>query len=221
MSPALPAAAGEGESPVTASHVSETASTVLATDATPTEAATPARQTPLPAQLARSATPPAGRPEAMVAVKPARPSTSRRLVLVGLTGLVIMALASGIVWLTAHQASPRGGSPAVTTGSITESPAHQASPTGGIHAAPVGSITEFPIPTANSQPAGIAAGPGGNLWFTEEAGKIGRISPSGTITEFPVPTPNSQLQEIAAGPGGNLWFTEFGGNQIGRITSGK
>ena len=30
-----------------------------------------------------------------------------------------------------------------------------------------GVITEFPIPTASSGPYGIAAGPDGNLWFTE------------------------------------------------------
>ena len=29
------------------------------------------------------------------------------------------------------------------------------------------SITEFPVPTANSEPYGITAGPDGNLWFTE------------------------------------------------------
>jgi streptogramin lyase len=41
------------------------------------------------------------------------------------------------------------------------------------------SITEFPIPTAGSQPAGIAAGPDGNLWFAEQLGnKIGRITPA-------------------------------------------
>jgi hypothetical protein len=39
-------------------------------------------------------------------------------------------------------------------------------------------ITEFPIPTGNSGPAGIAAGPDGSLWFTEYYGnKIGRIAP--------------------------------------------
>lgn len=44
-----------------------------------------------------------------------------------------------------------------------------------------GAITEFPIPTANSIPKGITAGPDGNLWFTEDsADKIGRITPSGT-----------------------------------------
>jgi virginiamycin B lyase len=37
-----------------------------------------------------------------------------------------------------------------------------------------GAIAEFPIPTANSVPSGIAIGPDGNLWFTEEnKSKIG------------------------------------------------
>src|SRR5262249_218501 len=39
-------------------------------------------------------------------------------------------------------------------------------------------ITEYPTPTPNSFPAGIAAGPDGNLWFTEYgANQIGVISP--------------------------------------------
>jgi streptogramin lyase len=38
-------------------------------------------------------------------------------------------------------------------------------------------VTEFPLPTANSIPAGITAGPDGNLWFTEFNGnQIGRIT---------------------------------------------
>jgi hypothetical protein len=37
-------------------------------------------------------------------------------------------------------------------------------------------ITEYSIPTANSHPYGITAGPDGNLWFTESNGnQIGRI----------------------------------------------
>jgi virginiamycin B lyase len=41
---------------------------------------------------------------------------------------------------------------------------------------PTGTITELPIPTANSGPAGIAAGADGNLWFTEASGdKIGLV----------------------------------------------
>ena len=67
--------------------------------------------------------------------------------------------------------------------------------------------------------ARIAAGPDGNLWFTEFSGnRIGRITPSGAITEFPIPTGTSTPLEITAGDDGNLWFTEGEGNNIGRIT---
>ena len=84
---------------------------------------------------------------------------------------------------------------------------------------PAGRITEYPVPTVASRPDGIAAGPDGNLWFTEAGGnKIGRITPTGSITEYPVPTANSYPYGIAAGPDGNLWFTEWFGNKIGRIT---
>ncbi len=39
---------------------------------------------------------------------------------------------------------------------------------------PSGTITEFPVPNLLSE---IAAGPDGNLWFTEDSGnKIGRIT---------------------------------------------
>ncbi len=85
-----------------------------------------------------------------------------------------------------------------------------------------GVVTEFPIPTADSAPNGIAAGPDGNLWFTEHAAnQIGRITTAGVITEFSIPTVNSVPGGIAAGPDGNLWFTEYVGNQIGRITDGR
>jgi len=85
--------------------------------------------------------------------------------------------------------------------------------------APLGTFTEFSLTTNPGAPLGIAAGPDGNLWFTEQIGdKIGRITPSGTITEFPVPTPGSQPGGIAAGPDGNMWFTELQGAAIGRIT---
>ena len=83
-------------------------------------------------------------------------------------------------------------------------------------------ITEFPLPTAGN-PALIAAGPDGNLWFTELNGnKVGRITPAGVVTEFPVPTADCTPNGIASGPDGNLWFTEMNyltGNKIGRITT--
>ena len=78
--------------------------------------------------------------------------------------------------------------------------------------ATVGEITEFAIPTPGSQPTGIAAGPDGNLWFTQD-GAIGRITPNGMVTEYPVNSPT----DVAAGPDGNLWFTNIHGT-IGRIT---
>ena len=79
-------------------------------------------------------------------------------------------------------------------------------------------IAEFPVPTSHGGPAGIAAGPDGNLWFTElEGNQLGRITPSGTITEFAIPTSHSGPVGIAAGPDGNLWFTETYGNKIGRL----
>ncbi len=81
----------------------------------------------------------------------------------------------------------------------------------------MGTIEEFPTPTAFSLPAGITAGPDGNLWFAEALGNnIGRITPHGKITEFPAPAP----QFITVGPDGNLWFTALDGNNtIDRITT--
>ena len=58
-----------------------------------------------------------------------------------------------------------------------------------------GLIAEFPLPTAGIVPAGITAGPDGNLWFTASTAvgnisKLGRITPAGQITEF-LPTPTA------------------------------
>jgi virginiamycin B lyase len=81
-------------------------------------------------------------------------------------------------------------------------------------------VTEFRSGIGtNSSPAGIAAGPDGNLWFTEQAGdRIGRITPHGVVTEFSAGiTPFSSLSGITLGPDNNLWFTE-GAGRIGRIT---
>ena len=79
------------------------------------------------------------------------------------------------------------------------------------------SITEYPIPTGSSYPQGIAAGPDGALWFTEQIGNnIGRITTAGVVTEYPIPTAGSQPIGIVAGPDGALWFTQRA-DRIGRI----
>ncbi len=85
--------------------------------------------------------------------------------------------------------------------------------------AAAGTITEFSIPPAESDPVGITAGPDGNLWFTDSASAIGRITTKGHVTGFPIPTANSGLFGITAGSDGNLWFTEETSNKIGRITT--
>src|SRR5262245_6412576 len=88
-------------------------------------------------------------------------------------------------------------------------------------AQPAVTITEFTLPTPSSFTNGIAAGPDGYLWFTEQFNnKIWRITPAGTITEFDVlpALPGTDLRDITAGPDGNLWFTDDYNSRIGRIT---
>jgi streptogramin lyase len=81
-----------------------------------------------------------------------------------------------------------------------------------------GGLTEYTLPAA-STPFQIAAGPDGNLWFTETYNnKIGKITTAGAFTEYAMPTAGAGPLGIAAGPDGNLWFTEFYADKIGRIT---
>ena len=67
-----------------------------------------------------------------------------------------------------------------------------------------------------------AAGPDGNLWFTERGdlttpvASIARITLTGEITEFSLPS-GSQPWWITAGPDGAMWFTDYGAHMIGRI----
>jgi streptogramin lyase len=97
---------------------------------------------------------------------------------------------------------------------------------------PAGTVSEYQIPSPNSQPNGLVAGPDGNLWFTESTlhgGAIGHITPGGTITTLVLPEVHEQVSEtfgIAAGREDALWFTEQlrGSNpwtsRIGRVTPG-
>ncbi|HKD10429.1 MAG TPA: hypothetical protein VKE50_00065, partial [Thermoanaerobaculia bacterium] len=83
-----------------------------------------------------------------------------------------------------------------------------------------GVITEFPVAGVGSFFAGIASGPDGALWFTEQAlNKIGRITTAGSLTAFTIPTVGASPASITTGPDGALWFTEEGPGQIGRITT--
>ena len=79
-------------------------------------------------------------------------------------------------------------------------------------------ITEYPVPPSPSgspaNPQRIVVGPDGNLWFTQSADFISRITTSGIITRFPA----RQGYGITVGPDTNLWFFE-GTAKIGRITT--
>lgn len=76
-------------------------------------------------------------------------------------------------------------------------------------ATPLGQITQFAAPGTNI--AQVRAGPDGNLWFTDRAGAIGRITTGGAITRFTAGlNTGSQPFSIALGPDGNMWFTDGG-----------
>jgi streptogramin lyase len=79
-------------------------------------------------------------------------------------------------------------------------------------------INEFGGSIAPQAPAGITAGPDGNLWFTEAnptGGAIDRITPSGSIERFTTGlSPLAIPTGITTGPDGALWFTEFGANAL-------
>lgn len=93
-----------------------------------------------------------------------------------------------------------------------------------------GKVTEFQLPppfsTTPPNPIGgftlwgIAAGPDGNLWFTDPgANVIGVMSTSGTLlATYPITTPNSDILWITKGPDNNMWFDDDATNQVGRIT---
>jgi streptogramin lyase len=74
---------------------------------------------------------------------------------------------------------------------------------------------EYPLPVLGF-PAGIVTGPDGAVWFTDQPGKVSRITTSGSITSFPVSGGVGQSASITVGSDGNLWFA---GNGISRMTT--
>jgi streptogramin lyase len=84
-------------------------------------------------------------------------------------------------------------------------------------AAQAATITEFPLPTANRQPAGIAAGPDGNLWFGElGASSLGTIHPGGTFTEKT--GLSGPALAVAVTSSGDVWATEPAVREIAHLT---
>ncbi|MGI5165202.1 virginiamycin B lyase family protein [Spirillospora sp. CA-253888] len=91
--------------------------------------------------------------------------------------------------------------------------------------APAGAAeaAEYPVPTSDSAPFGITAGPDGSIWWAEHAGGIGRREPSGKVTLRPffsnsknnhaVPT------DMATATDGAIWFADanWGSPRLGRV----
>jgi len=91
----------------------------------------------------------------------------------------------------------------------------------------IGKITPARLVTDYAGPelylGSIAAGPDGNVWFTQGSGPaqqegIGKITPAGVVTEYPLGGFSGRAIEIITGPDGNLWFTQNLANRIGKIT---
>lgn len=90
-------------------------------------------------------------------------------------------------------------------------------------------IQTFPVPTRASGLAGIAAGRGGLVWFTEQAAyKVGSITTGGKFREYPVPNPNAGTPGLQdTGPtgivasGGKMWFLTDIGDDLYTITQGS
>jgi streptogramin lyase len=97
-----------------------------------------------------------------------------------------------------------------------------------------GEITEYPaeVSALNNNlgggPQEIAAGPEGDLWFTDGGSSVYRFSPSeGKVVKQFGAVLGSAPNDITAGPDNNIWFTEGsggvsgGGASIGRIVTAK
>jgi hypothetical protein len=71
-----------------------------------------------------------------------------------------------------------------------------------------------------AQPLGIAAGTGGEMWFADSTGAIGRVSPAGQIGERTRGlSAGSSPVAVAAGSDGNMWFTDEGQTPaVARVT---
>lgn len=82
-----------------------------------------------------------------------------------------------------------------------------------------GKFNMFPLPSTQAKLTGIAAGPDGDVWFTEvtytnnntvanNINKVGRMTPSGAFTEFALPTLDKSdiVGSLITGSDGNLWF---------------
>ncbi len=84
-----------------------------------------------------------------------------------------------------------------------------------------GKLTTFTVPKA-SYIWDIATGPDGNLYFTDGASRVWRVTTSGKFTAFPfTDSTGGYPYQITKGPDGNLWFTDRARQIVKMSPSGK
>jgi virginiamycin B lyase len=72
----------------------------------------------------------------------------------------------------------------------------------------------------SDNPAGLAIGADGNIYFTEPGtNQIGELNTTSlAFTHFNIPTPLANPAGITLGPDGRMWFAETSAGQIGALT---
>lgn len=85
-----------------------------------------------------------------------------------------------------------------------------------------GTITEYTVPTASSEPWGVAVDANGTVWVAEYAASIiASFAPNTqTWTSYATLTKNAQPRDVAIGPDGNPWYIDFNSHHIGTIDNG-
>lgn len=86
-----------------------------------------------------------------------------------------------------------------------------------------GDIEEFSLPTANSEPTGIAISPGGYIWYSgRNSNRLGRYLPSAnTFEEFLFANYGAQFEDIAAVSDAIVWATAPALNEVAYLDVAK
>ncbi len=115
-----------------------------------------------------------------------------------------------LLFLTGGLLAACGKGTPITSGTPTPSPT-----------IPPQVTAQYKIPTASSEPLGIALGSDGNIWVTEFASsKMARLGTAGKFAESVTPTRKAGPNGVASGPGPNLnvWFTETNVGRVAQVT---